>query len=172
MLQLWYCGVSMVPWKISSTSFWIIHSLAVSVLIGANSDFANLNCIMPSKRNRPNNSPPAKDGKKKKDSEVLYPCVTCGNKQTNLTKFTWIFWGVDSCSWWPLFSRCYLLGLPKAFDSVPYQRLLGKIKSHGNEGKWLSSFLHNYLQRVILNSASSHWTQVKSGVPQRFSFMT
>ena len=35
---------------------------------------------MASKRNRPNNSPPAKDGKKKKDSEVLYPCVTCGKE--------------------------------------------------------------------------------------------
>ena len=35
---------------------------------------------MASKRNRPNNSPPAKDGKKKKDSEILYPCVTCGKE--------------------------------------------------------------------------------------------
>ena len=35
---------------------------------------------MASKRSRPNNSPPAKDGKKNKDTEVLYPCVTCGKE--------------------------------------------------------------------------------------------
>ena len=36
---------------------------------------------MASKRNRPNNSPLAKDmKKKKKDLEVLYPCVTCGKE--------------------------------------------------------------------------------------------
>ena len=32
-----------------------------------------------------------------------------------------------------------------------------------NTFKWLSSFLHSCLQRVILNITSSHW---KSGVPQ------
>jgi len=36
--------------------------------------------LMAKKKNRPNNLPPAKDGKKKKDSEVLYPCVTCGKE--------------------------------------------------------------------------------------------
>ena len=68
------------------------------------------------------------------------------------------------------------LDFKKAFDSVPHQRLLGKIKSYGIEGnifKWLSSFLHNRLQRVVLNGTSSHWAQVKSGVSQlRFSFRT
>jgi len=61
------------------------------------------------------------------------------------------------------------LDLMKAFDSVPHQRLLIKIKSYGIEGnifKWLSSFLHDCLQRVVLNSTSSQWTQVKSGVLQ------
>ena len=61
------------------------------------------------------------------------------------------------------------LDFKKAFNSVPHQRLLGKIKSYGIKGnifKWLSSFLHNHLQRVVLNGASSHWAQVKSGVSQ------
>ena len=61
------------------------------------------------------------------------------------------------------------LDFKKAFNSVPHQRLLGKIKSYsikGNIFKWLSSFLHSHLQRVVLNGASSHWAQVKSGVPQ------
>ena len=85
-------------------------------------------------------------------------------------KFTWVIWGADSCSWWPLRGRCYLLILQKACDSVPHQRLISKIKSYGIEGnifKWLSNFLHNHLQRAVLNSPSFHWTcQVKSSVPQ------
>ena len=32
--------------------------------------------------------------------------------------------------------------------------------------KWLSSFLHSHLQRVVLNGTSSHWDWVKSGVLQ------
>jgi len=32
--------------------------------------------------------------------------------------------------------------------------------------KWLSSFLHDCLKRVVLNGTSSQWAQVKSGVPQ------
>ena len=35
-----------------------------------------------------------------------------------------------------------------------------------NTFKWLSSFLRSCLQRVVLNVTSSHWTQMKSGVPQ------
>ena len=35
-----------------------------------------------------------------------------------------------------------------------------------NTFKWLSSFLHSCLQRVVLNVTSSHWTQMKSGIPQ------
>ena len=66
----------------------------------------------------------------------------------------------------------YSVDLKKAFDSVPHQRLLGKIKSYGIEGntfKWLSSFLHNHLQRVVLNGVSSQWVKVKT---TRFSFRT
>ena len=85
-------------------------------------------------------------------------------------KITWIFHRVDSCSWWSNYAVDIIyLDFKKAFDSVPHQRLLGKIKSYGIEGnifKWLSSFFHNRLQRVALNSTSSHWAQVKSGVPQ------
>ena len=61
------------------------------------------------------------------------------------------------------------LDFKKAFDSVPHQGLLTKIKLYGIEGnifKWLSSFLHNRLQRVVLNGVSSQWARVKCGVPQ------
>ena len=61
------------------------------------------------------------------------------------------------------------LNCQKAFDPVPHQRLLSKMKSYGIEGniiKWLSSFVHNRLQRVVLIGASFHWAQVKNDLPQ------
>ena len=53
---------------------------------------------MASKRNRPNNSPPAKDGKKK-DSEVLYPCVTCGKEvESECIECEWCYnWEHKDC---------------------------------------------------------------------------
>ena len=57
----------------------------------------------------------------------------------------------------------------KAFDSVPHQRLLLKLKNYGIQGRlhrWLGSFLTNRLQRVILNGTYSDWARVISGVPQ------
>ena len=75
----------------------------------------------------------------------------------------------DLCILDCLFTYLIWSDVEKAFDSVPHQRLLSKIKSYGIEGsifKWLSSFLHNRLQRVVLNGTSSQWAPVKSGVPQ------
>ena len=57
----------------------------------------------------------------------------------------------------------------KAFDKVPHQRLLTKLKSHGIGGKvlnWISSWLGNRAQRVCMNGFSSLWRAVVSGVPQ------
>lgn len=57
----------------------------------------------------------------------------------------------------------------KAFDSVPHKRLLHKVKGYGIKGKlfgWLEDFLRNRQQRVIVNGASSSWTDVLSGIPQ------
>ena len=61
------------------------------------------------------------------------------------------------------------LDLKKAFDSVPHQRLLLKLKRNGisrNILKWITNFLSNRKQRVTLNGVSSEWTNVTSGVPQ------
>ena len=61
------------------------------------------------------------------------------------------------------------LDFSKAFDSVPHKRLLLKLERLGIRGQawnWISSFLHNRRQRVVLHNGSSSWSHVKSGVPQ------
>ena len=61
------------------------------------------------------------------------------------------------------------LDFQKAFDRVPHQRLLLKIESIGIKGKvltWLSAWLSNRQQRVVLNGGMSDWVNVRSGVPQ------
>ena len=61
------------------------------------------------------------------------------------------------------------LDFTKAFDSVPHERLLLKLKGYGIEGnllKWFRNFLTNRQQRVVVRGTFSSWTHVKSGVPQ------
>ena len=57
----------------------------------------------------------------------------------------------------------------KAFDKVPHQRLLIKMKAHGIQGevlKWVEEWLSGRKQRVVLNGKTSGWSSVTSGVPQ------
>ena len=57
----------------------------------------------------------------------------------------------------------------KAFDSVPHQRLLLKLKSYGIEGhlvEWITAFLTDRKQRVVVNESYSCWSDVTSGIPQ------
>ena len=52
------------------------------------------------------------------------------------------------------------LDFQKAFDSVPHQRLLSKLKAYGILGdchKWIGSFLSNRRQRVIVGNEASNW---------------
>ena len=61
------------------------------------------------------------------------------------------------------------LDFAKAFDKVPVERLLKKVWAHGVRGKvfqWISAWLKNRLQRVVLNGEASTWAAVLSGVPQ------
>ena len=61
------------------------------------------------------------------------------------------------------------LDFRNAFDSVPAKRILKKVDSVGikvNVHKWLSSFLQERKQRVVLNGMCSSWLEVLSGVPQ------
>ena len=57
----------------------------------------------------------------------------------------------------------------KAFDTVPHQRLMYKLQWYGVHGKvhkWISKFLTNRSQKVVLNGTCSASVKVTSGVPQ------
>ena len=61
------------------------------------------------------------------------------------------------------------LDYAKAFDTVPHQRLIAKVKSQGIEGDmlgWIQQFLTNRKQCVKVNTSTSEWKPVISGVPQ------
>jgi hypothetical protein len=61
------------------------------------------------------------------------------------------------------------LDFQKAFDTVPHNRLLTKLKAYGIENntlKWISDFLSNRRQRVRVNEDTSEWNEVTSGIPQ------
>ena len=50
-----------------------------------------------------------------------------------------------------------------------HHRLILKLKAYGicgNPHLWLSNFLSNRVQRVLVNGCSSDWVGVQSGVPQ------
>ena len=61
------------------------------------------------------------------------------------------------------------LDFAKAFDKVPRERLLEKLRAHGIRGKtlaWIRNWLSGRKQRVVLNGKYSTWAEVLSGVPQ------
>ena len=61
------------------------------------------------------------------------------------------------------------LDFQKAFDKVPHQRLILKLKSHclGNSIiNWIEKWLTNRRQRVVVDGEVSSWKLVLSGLPQ------
>ena len=57
----------------------------------------------------------------------------------------------------------------KAFDKVPYKRLLAKIDCYGIKGNvlgWIKEFLSERRQRVEVNGAHSECRDITSGIPQ------
>ncbi|XP_065683269.1 uncharacterized protein LOC124813894 [Hydra vulgaris] len=61
-----------------------------------------------------------------------------------------------------------LLEFAKAFDTVPHNRLLLKLRAYGIDGlvlKWIASFLTSRRQRVVKGDIVSDWVEVFSGVP-------
>lgn len=64
---------------------------------------------------------------------------------------------------------CIYLDFSKAFDKVPHKRLTLKIESFGIGGnllKWLSEFLDNRIQQVVIKDTKSGSADVLSGIPQ------
>jgi hypothetical protein len=62
-----------------------------------------------------------------------------------------------------------VLDFAKAFDTVPHDRVLSKLEFYGINGpilQWISAFLKNRQQSVIVDGAKSHPVSVDSGVPQ------
>jgi len=57
----------------------------------------------------------------------------------------------------------------KAFDKVPHQALISKLKAYNLNNTlllWTQDFLCNRKQRVIVNEIYSQWYSVASGIPQ------
>ena len=62
-----------------------------------------------------------------------------------------------------------MLNLSKAFDLVPHNGLIHKLKSYGIGHElleWFGDFLKDRKQRVVLGESVSNWELVLSGVPQ------
>ena len=62
-----------------------------------------------------------------------------------------------------------VLDFAKAFDKVPHKRLTLKLEYYGITGPilhWITAFLSNRTQRVLLDGSSSDSVPVSSGVPQ------
>jgi hypothetical protein len=62
-----------------------------------------------------------------------------------------------------------LMDLSKAFDCLPHQLLIAKLKAYGfnlNACKLLASYLSNRKQRVKYYGVTSDWSLTKKGIPQ------
>ena len=61
------------------------------------------------------------------------------------------------------------LDVRKAFDTVPYRRLIKKIEAYGIKGGlliWIENFRSDRRQRVMINGKLSTWTGILSGKTQ------
>jgi len=61
------------------------------------------------------------------------------------------------------------LDYTKAFDTVPHERLLAKLKMlgiHGNILRQIANFLQNRMMKVIVNGECSDWACILSGILQ------
>ena len=73
------------------------------------------------------------------------------------------------CDRQPPRMRWHLMWNFKAFDKVPHQRLILKLKSLGMGNSiinWIEQWLTDRKQRVVVDGEVSSWKSVLSGVPQ------
>ena len=62
-----------------------------------------------------------------------------------------------------------ILDFSKAFDTVPHAGLHGKFEHYGIDSKillWITNFLNNRKQRVVVDGSFSNFADVESGVPK------
>jgi len=62
-----------------------------------------------------------------------------------------------------------IMDFSKAFDTVPRNRLLNKLKRSDINNKthtWISKFLTHHEQKVVVSGEHSSWTHIRSGVPK------
>ena len=65
--------------------------------------------------------------------------------------------------------ECISLDFRRAFDTVPHQRLLGKLSHYGingNVNRWIEAFLSGRTMQVVVDGETSKAVPVTSGVPQ------
>jgi hypothetical protein len=61
------------------------------------------------------------------------------------------------------------LDFAKAFDKVPREKLMHKVRNHGIHPelvRWINAWLTGRKQKVVINGKASTWKEVLSGVPQ------
>ncbi len=61
------------------------------------------------------------------------------------------------------------LDFQKAFDKVPQNKLVFKVKQLGIDCtlcNWIENWLSNRKQRVVINGTATDWAPVTSGIPQ------
>ena len=66
-------------------------------------------------------------------------------------------------------SELFFCDISKTFDRVRHKGLVYKLKAAGISGFllcWLTDYLDNRKQRVVLPGGISDWTDIKAGVPQ------
>ena len=100
-------------------------------------------------------------------SMLPYQLLSCNllKRQICVTFPTFLHVCIVSCTGTPQVPHRYPTGTPQ----VPHQRLLGKLKAYGINGKitkWIRNFLVGRKQRVKVNGILSAWAAVISGIPQ------
>ena len=91
------------------------------------------------------------------------------NKRSCLTNLLDFFQGIYENWDNSIPSDIIYLDFQKAFDKVPHERLIMKLKAAGigdNLTAWIKDWLTGRKQRVLLNGKDSEWLPVTSGVPQ------